>query len=892
MAPSHGCKAGFLLSLAVLSGCDTETAIRSEQPDPVLVEYPLVYLQRALIDDPDNSLIRAPSFDLRDPAKFNPGANLYIKNNALADTVAINLTAELFADAGPIDIRDLSVSDDGDSLLFSLRAPELEGVDEALQPSWNLWRYQHSSQQLQRLISNDNLAEQGDDLMPSLLPDGRIIFASTRQRLSRAILLDEGKPQYTFIDERRNNDVFNIHVMEADGSAIKQLSFNLSHDFYPLVQQNGKILYSRWDAMGGEHGINLYQMDPDGSENQIMFGWHSHQQQFEQQLESIEFVKPQQLANGHILLLLNGRDESQLQKRPVTINLDQFSDNQQPIDGSTSTDTAMADFVLANLPFSFSEQLNQNGRLNALYPLPDHSERYLLSWDLCRVLVDDVLRGCGQLSAEQLAADNVQPAPALYELWLLNNAEGTQQRIATSSEGMGITEAVVMQPSLQPKAYIADKVAGNELDPQLVEQLSGALHIRSVYDFDGNDLSVSANNPNGIAALSDPAQTRANERPARYLRVLRGVPMPPDEVRDIANTDFGRSRNQLMREILGYAPIQPDGSVKVQVPANVPLAISVLDGDGQRISDRHQQWISLRPGETLSCNGCHSRTSSQPHGRLDAQLASINNGAAGGFPFPNASEQIIPVQGQTMAEADAMVNGLTQLSANLSYRDIWTNRASGQANADEQLSYQALSTAAPAGSACFDNWTPYCRLQINYAEHIQPLWDTPRQTVDPDSQMLLADNTCTRCHNLVDSDNLAQVPAGQLALLAAPSPDQPAHLSSYRELLFNDLEQETMDGILVDRLIEVLDDEGNVVFQTDNDGELILDDEGNPIPLLTTVTVRPILSPNGARSSARFFEVLNNPTHQNMMSADELRLLSEWLDIGAQYYNTPFYPLP
>ena len=32
-----------------------------------------------------------------------------------------------------------------------------------------------------------------------------------------------------------------------------------------------------------------------------------------------------------------------------------------------------------------------------------------------------------------------------------------------------------------------------------------------------------------------------------------------------------------MREILGYAPVEPDGSVKVKIPANVAFAISVLD---------------------------------------------------------------------------------------------------------------------------------------------------------------------------------------------------------------------------------------------------------------------------------------------------------------------------
>lgn len=128
-----------------------------------------------------------------------------------------------------------------------------------------------------------------------------------------------------------------------------------------------------------------------------------------------------------------------------------------------------------------------------------------------------------------------------------------------------------MRPSEQAKTFIADKVIGNELDAQLSGELAGAIHIRSVYDFDGIDVTVQNNNPDGIARLSDPSLTPSVDLPARFLRLIRGVPMPPDDVRDIANTDFGRSNNQLMREIIGYTPIQPDGSVKVKVPANTPF---------------------------------------------------------------------------------------------------------------------------------------------------------------------------------------------------------------------------------------------------------------------------------------------------------------------------------
>ena len=45
--------------------------------------------------------------------------------------------------------------------------------------------------------------------------------------------------------------------------------------------------------------------------------------------------------------------------------------------------------------------------------------------------------------------------------------------------------------------------------------------------------------------------------------------MPDDDVRDFDNTAFGRPCSFGMREILGYAPVEPDGSVRVKVPANV-----------------------------------------------------------------------------------------------------------------------------------------------------------------------------------------------------------------------------------------------------------------------------------------------------------------------------------
>ena len=75
----------------------------------------------------------------------------------------------------------------------------------------------------------------------------RIVFTSTRQRQSRAILLDENKPQYAAQDEDDNEPAFVLHVMDADGSNIHQISFNQSHDLDPAVLPNGRIVFTRWE---------------------------------------------------------------------------------------------------------------------------------------------------------------------------------------------------------------------------------------------------------------------------------------------------------------------------------------------------------------------------------------------------------------------------------------------------------------------------------------------------------------------------------------------------------------------------------------------------------------------------------------------------------------------
>lgn len=851
----------------VLVACKADISVQDEPSDPVVQEIALAFIERPLLVDDERY-----QNNLFDPSAFNPGARLLLKQNAFAQSAETDLTASLFAENSLYDVKDLAVSPDGATLLFALRAPQLPNVADELQPKWDLWRYDVASKTVSPLITDTQLAQRGHDISPAFLPDGRIVFSSTRQVISRQILLDEFKPQYTALDEDLNAPVFNLHVMNADGSNISQLSFNLSHDLYPVVLDDGHILYSRWDNQSDRSMFNWYRMRPDGSENQLVYGWHSHNSGAEQ--SAVEFTKAIVLDDATVSLALAGVDAPYYNSWPQRVALALASDNEQALAGETLNMPAQTPLF----PWTFDNtgRTERAGAVNSYAALKDGTGRYLVSWSPCRVVQAETILSCAQV-AEDAVLELAEP---LYGLWLFDTQKQTQVPVRPGQEGLLVTEPVVLQPYTAGVFLPVNPL----LDAELAAQNAAVLDIRSVYDFAG----VAEVD---IARLSDPMQSNATQRPARFLRLVRGVPLPPEEVLDIPDFAFGVSRRQLMREILGTVAVEPDGSVQVKVPANVPFNLAVLNGEGQAVSALHQQWITLRPGERLSCNGCHTPQSTAPHGRVngEGEAASANAGATGFAAFPNANPQLLAQPGETMAQTAARLNGIPELSEALQYLDIWTDPARRAPDAAVQISLQDLTTTLPAGLECFTQWLASCRLRIDYPTHIQPLWQLDRRRFDPDSNELTADHTCVSCHSRTDANGNSRLPLAQLELDAEPSDLEAEHYRSYRELLSADNEQELVGAVLVDRLVQATDADGNLLFVTDDAGNLVLDDNGNPIPVMVTVAVTPTMRAGSAVGSSAFFSLFaSTGSHHGYLTAAELKLLADWLDIGAQYYNSPF----
>ena len=101
-----------------------------------------------------------------------------------------------------------------------------------------------------------------NDMHPCYLPDGSVIFTSTRCHTST---LCNGADVYTTTV---------LHRMDADGKNIRRLSNNSVSEFSPAVLPDGRVLYMRWEynRKGAGSVKCLWAMWPDGTASAEVYG--------------------------------------------------------------------------------------------------------------------------------------------------------------------------------------------------------------------------------------------------------------------------------------------------------------------------------------------------------------------------------------------------------------------------------------------------------------------------------------------------------------------------------------------------------------------------------------------------------------------------------------------
>ena len=95
-----------------------------------------------------------------------------------------------------------------------------------------------------------------EDSDPSYLPDGDIVFISTRGQ------------SYGRCHGGRYNPAWVLHRCDANGESIRQISFNNENEYEPTVLNDGRIAFTRWEYTNRHEMLfhMLWSCRPDGTE--------------------------------------------------------------------------------------------------------------------------------------------------------------------------------------------------------------------------------------------------------------------------------------------------------------------------------------------------------------------------------------------------------------------------------------------------------------------------------------------------------------------------------------------------------------------------------------------------------------------------------------------------
>ncbi len=143
-------------------------------------------------------------------------------------------------------VRDPQVHYDGEKILFSYRKG---GSDH-----FHLYEIRSDGSGLRQLTSGPH-----EDIEPTYLPDGRIMFCSSR--CNRWVPC-----WYT--------PVAVLYCCDADGGSVHPVSANIEHDNTPWPMPDGRVIYERWEYVDRSRVSfhHLWTANPDGTGQMIFYG--------------------------------------------------------------------------------------------------------------------------------------------------------------------------------------------------------------------------------------------------------------------------------------------------------------------------------------------------------------------------------------------------------------------------------------------------------------------------------------------------------------------------------------------------------------------------------------------------------------------------------------------
>lgn len=184
--------------------------------------------------------------DAQNEHHFLPGSQLCLLKLSSSGAESVTLVSD---PSGAI--RDPAISWEADRVVFAWKKSLRED-------DFHLYELDLRSKAIRQLTSGLGFA----DYEPAFLPNGDLIFASTR-------CVQTVDCWWT--------EVSNLYTCDRDGKFLRRVTFDQVHSIFPQVLDDGRVVYTRWDYndRGQIFPQPLFQMNADGTAQTEFYGNNS-----------------------------------------------------------------------------------------------------------------------------------------------------------------------------------------------------------------------------------------------------------------------------------------------------------------------------------------------------------------------------------------------------------------------------------------------------------------------------------------------------------------------------------------------------------------------------------------------------------------------------------------
>jgi hypothetical protein len=424
------------------------------------------------------------------------------------------------------------LSYDGQTIVFAWTSGDT--VPWIQKNRWTLFSVNVDGTNLKRLTDSNN-----DDFDPCWLPNGRIVFISTR-RGGFGRCHPHAKPTFT------------MYSMKADGSDLFCISFHETNEWQPSVDNNGKIVYSRWDYIDRDSDVahHIWECFPDGRDPR---SWHGN---YPYPLSTIKEATAVNLYVG------DGRH-----KRPwMEQNIRAIPNAQGKYVATASIHhgQAFGSLILIDINKVDDNMISQLTRLTPDVPFPE-----------------------AEVGTEQSWEKYGTPWPFSENYFLCNYLNGIYFYEASSK-----TKILIYQSTV-------DKFRPIDPIPVMARLAPPVLSTRTCQ----GEL-LKPNSPNATISVMNVTLGDMALPQGTKIKSMRIVQVFPKTTILVDNPKVHYGEQGLCRMSIGTVPVESDGSVYCKAPVGREIYFQLLDEKGLAVHSM-RAGTYVHPGEQMSCTGCH-----------------------------------------------------------------------------------------------------------------------------------------------------------------------------------------------------------------------------------------------------------------------------------------------